>query len=340
MVNFSSSPHLQGSASVGRAMGMVLLALIPVICVSTWLFGVSVLMQLAVAGVTALLAEAAVMLIRGRSVKTALFDGSALVTGFLMALCLPPIAPLWVVIIGVLFAIVVVKHLYGGLGYNLFNPAMAGYLVVLIAFPAQISLWPAAGEMMGLDQSSVLTLAAKLDTTNAEHVVDAMTMATPLDAMRSARLQDQPVVTGLVAEPLFGLFANGVTAWLALGWVAGGLLLLVTGVIRWRIPLSLLLAVGMFAGISSWLDPLNHAGVLVHLFSGGVMAAAFFIATDPVSAATTPRGQLIYGAGIGLLIYLIRGWGGFPDGVAFAVLLFNIAAPLIDYFTVPRAYGQ
>ncbi|MBL4621199.1 MAG: RnfABCDGE type electron transport complex subunit D, partial [Immundisolibacteraceae bacterium] len=129
-MNLSSSPHLQGNASVGRTMIMVLLALIPVISVSVWLFGSTVLMQLLVAGLTGLLAEALVMLLRGRSVTLALLDGSALVTALLLALCLPPTAPLWVVIVGVLFAIVVVKHLYGGLGYNLFNPAMAGYLVV------------------------------------------------------------------------------------------------------------------------------------------------------------------------------------------------------------------
>ena len=330
-MNLSSSPHLQGNASVGRTMAMVLLALIPVITVSVWLFGSAVLMQLTVAGVTGLAAEAAVMFLRGRPVMLALCDGSALVTALLLALCLPPTAPFWVAVIAVLFAIVVVKHLYGGLGYNLFNPAMAGYLVVLIAFPAQLTLWPA------VDLSA---RSAQVLDTSAVAQPDAVTMATPLDAMRGVRLQGQPVASALVAPALFGLFDNGVTAWLALGWAAGGLMLLATGVIRWRIPLSLLVAVALFAAVSHWLDPLNHAGWLVHLFSGGVMAAAFFIATDPVSAATTPRGQLIYGAGIGLLIYLIRGWGGYPDGVAFAVLLFNIAAPLIDYFTVPKAYGQ
>jgi len=325
-----SSPHVHGSASVTRIMFTVLLALVPVVAAYVWLWGVSVLSQLVWAAITALVAEAAVLAFRGLPVRVALLDGSALVTALLLALCLPPGAPPWVVVIGVLFAILVAKHLYGGLGYNLFNPAMAGYLVVLIAFPAQLTLWPAPDLHVNHDvQSAELTAA-----------VDSTTMATPLDKLRTGRLQGKAAAEAMAVSPLFGVFSNGVTAILSLAWAAGGLLLLVTRTIHWRIPVALLVSLGLFAGVCGWLNPVVHAGLVFHLFSGGTMAAAFFIATDPVSAATTPRGQLIYAAGIGLLIYLIRGWGGYPDGVAFAVILMNIAAPLIDYFTIPRAYGE
>jgi len=321
-----SSPYLHGSATVSRVMFTVLVALVPVVAAYFWLWGVSILSQLALAAITALIAEATILVLRKLPVRVALLDGSALVTALLLALCLPPSAPPWVVVIGVLFAIVVAKHLYGGLGYNLFNPAMAGYLVVLIAFPAQLTLWPVP---------DMYDIGAE-----AGVVVDSTSMATPLDRLRTGRLQGKPAAEAMAASPLFGIFPNGVTAILALAWAAGGLLLLATRTIHWRIPLALLLSLGLFAGICGWLNPTDHAGWLFHLFSGGTMAAAFFIATDPVSAATTPRGQIIYAAGIGLLIYLIRGWGGYPDGVAFAVLLMNIAAPLIDYFTIPRAYGE
>lgn len=321
-----SSPHLRGNASVARVMFTVVLALVPVIGVYIWLWGSAVLVQLALAALTALAAEAGILTIRKLPVRVSLQDGSALVTGLLLALCLPPTAPLWVVVIGVFFAIVVAKHLYGGLGYNLFNPAMAGYLVVLIAFPGELTLWPTPDlHLVGAESVTV---------------ADSITMATPLDTLRSGRLQGNPAAQAMAASPLFGVFPNGVTAILALAWGAGGLLLLATGTIHWRIPVALLLALGLFAGFFGWLNPVDHAGWLFHLFSGGAMAGAFFIATDPVSAATTPRGQIIYAAGIGLLIYLIRAWGGYPDGVAFAVLLMNICAPLIDYFTIPKAYGE
>ena len=321
-----SSPHLHGNASVARVMYTVLLALVPVVTAYIWLWGSQVLWLLFWASGTALVAEAGVLALRKLPLKVYLKDGSALVTALLLALCLPPSAPPWVVIVGVLFAIVVAKHLYGGLGYNLFNPAMAGYLVVLVAFPAQLSLWP----VPNLHPAS----------TEIGQATDSTTMATPLDKLRTSRLQGKPAAEAMTASPLFGVFPSGVTAILALAWAAGGFLLLVTGTIHWRIPVALLLALGLFSGLAGWLNPVIHAGSLFHLFSGGTMAAAFFIATDPVSAATTPRGQIIYGLGIGLLIYLIRAWGGYPDGVAFAVLLMNICAPLIDYLTVPRAYGE
>ena len=325
-----SSPFLHGTGSVTRLMAWVVISLLPVIAVSTWLFGLRVLIHLAVAVATAVFAEAVIMRLRQRPVVRALADGSAAVTALLLALCLPPIAPLWVTGVGVLFAIVVAKHLYGGLGHNLFNPAMAGYVVVLIAFPAQLSQWPVPHD----------PFAGGMSPIEVGVMGDAVTGATPLDSLRTLVVSGDPVASAMAASPLFGLFPSGISALLSLAWLAGGVLLLITGSVQWRIPLTLLAVFSLFALLSGWLEPARHAGLLYHLFSGGVIAAAFFIATDPVSAATTPRGQLVYAAGIGLLIYLIRGWGGYPDGVAFAVLLMNIAAPLIDHFTIPRGYGS
>ncbi|MEL0083875.1 MAG: RnfABCDGE type electron transport complex subunit D, partial [Gammaproteobacteria bacterium] len=242
-----SSPHIHNNASVGRVMATVLLALLPVVAAYVWLWGVPVVLQLATAAVTALVVESIILTMRRMPVRTALLDGSALVTALLLAFCLPPTAPLWVVAVGVGFAVVVAKHLYGGLGFNLFNPAMAGYLVVLIAFPAQLSLWPVPDNPW--------------DDREAQ-ISDSVTQATPLDQMRSGRLQGKPVAEAMIASPLFGLFANGVTALLALAWLAGGVLLLVTGTIRWRIPLALLASLGLFATICAWVNPQLHAGAM------------------------------------------------------------------------------
>lgn len=334
-----SSPHLPGHNSVARMMREVLLALIPGILCAWWFFGWGVPINILIAAATCVLAEAATLALRGRPVAETLADSSALLTGVLLALALPPLAPWWLPVIGGLFAIVVAKQLYGGLGYNPFNPAMVGYVVLLISFPREMTLWnPPVG--LGAEQLSLAAgLAWKLlGTLPADSGLDALTMATPLDHVKTALGMSQ-TLREIYAAPLFGGFAGHGWEWVSLAWLLGGAYLLWRRIIGWQIPAGMLGALCVIALLFHAGDTDSNPSPLFHLLSGATMLGAFFIATDPVSASTTPRGRLYYGAGIGILVYVIRTWGGYPDGVAFAVLLMNMAAPTIDYYTKPRVFG-
>lgn len=302
------APHLAPRDSVVRVMGLVLVALLPGAAMQWHLYGAGVLAQLAVCLATALATEAALLALRGRPLA-ALGDLSALVTGALLALCLPAGAPWWLGATGTAFALVFGKHVYGGLGQNPFNPAMLGYVVLLIAFPAAMSTWPG---------------------------VDALTQATPLDVVRT-ELARGVTLTEIGADPRL---AGDAAAWLAVAWCAGGALLLATRVIRWHAPVAMLATLALLAALFHGGDADQHPGALFHLTSGAALFGAFFIVTDPVSGATSNTGRLWFGAGVGALTWAIRTHGGYPDGVAFAVLLMNAAVPLIDHWTRPRAYGE
>jgi electron transport complex protein RnfD len=332
-----SSPFLPPANSVSAVMREVLLALIPGVAALAVFFGIGVVVNLVIAGLTAMACEAAMLTLRGRPVKPSLGDCSALVTAALLAVALPPVAPWWLTVLAVAFALVFGKHLYGGLGYNPFNPAMVGYVVVLIAFPREMTHWlpPAGVAVQGIGPSE--TLAAIFS--GHAPAVDALTAATPLDAVKT-QLGMARSMHEILRGPLWGVLAGRGWEWVNLTFLAGGLWLLYRQIIGWRIPVGLIATLGLLAGVVWTLGPDRTPGLLFHLFSGGTMLGAFFIATDPVSAATTPRGRLIYGAGIGLITYVIRTWGGYPDGIAFAVLLMNMAAPLIDNYTRPRVFGH
>ncbi len=331
-----TSPHLPVNDSVPSMMRLVLLALLPGTVCFFWLFGWGVLFNLLIAGITAVIAEAAMLKLRRRAVTHTLLDGSALVTGLLLALALPPLAPWWIPVIGSLFAIIIAKQLYGGLGYNPFNPAMVGYVVLLISFPLEMTLWPAAGNYPDLASTFSLFFTGSLPNAGS---IDAVTMATPLDTVRT-RLGLGDTLTELRSGALFGLAGGAGWEWVNLCFLAGGLFMLKLRVIQWRIPASMLAGLALTALVFHLYDPDTYASPLFHLFSGAAMLGAFFIATDPVSASTTPRGRLWFGFGIGILTWVIRTWGGYPDGVAFAVLLMNLAAPTIDFYTRPRVFGQ
>jgi electron transport complex protein RnfD len=331
-----TSPHVPASGSVSRMMSFVLLALLPGSLCAAWLFGWGVLVNILLAGLAAIAAEAAMLMARKRPVLPVLQDGSALLTGALLALALPPLAPWWIPVIGSLFAIVIAKQLYGGLGYNPFNPAMAGYVVLLISFPRELSLWPATGQVLGLQDTLLLVFAGSLPDTLT---LDAITMATPLDAVKT-RLGLSETLTEIRDSAVFGSFAGVGWEWLNLWFLLGGLWLLQQKIIKWQIPAGMLGGLFLTALLFYAWNPDIYPSPLFHLFSGAAMLGAFFIATDPVSASTTPRGRLYYGFGIGVLTYVIRTWGGYPDGVAFAVLLMNMAAPTIDYYTRPRVFGH
>jgi electron transport complex protein RnfD len=246
-------------------------------------------------------------------------------------------SPWWLIATGIGFAMIAGKHLYGGLGFNPFNPAMVGYVVLLISFPKEMTTWflpiQVSGDSLDLVQSFAYTLGL-----GDIQQWDSLTAATPLDQYKTS-LGLNMMISEIRQSPVFGDFAGVGWEWIANWWFIGGLYLLFTKTIRWHIPLAMIAGLLLPALVFYVIDPDAAASPGFHLFSGGFMLGAFFIATDPVTASTTSRGRLLYGFMIGLLVFIIRTWGGYPDGVAFSVLLANMAVPLIDYYTQPRTFG-
>jgi electron transport complex protein RnfD len=323
-------------------MLQVLAALVPAALAHMWYFGPGFLFNLIVASVFCIGGEAVMLHARNRDPKVALGDFSALVTAALLAFALPSLTPWWVTATGSLFAVVVAKHLYGGLGFNVFNPAMAGYVVILIAFPMDMNLWvaPRMGDIDYIDLTVVQTIKFTL-TGNLPGALtfDAISRATPLDAMQSG-LRNLYTYTEVRTNPMMGDFGGRGWEWIGNFFAFGGFWLLIKKIIRWQIPAGVLAGLLIPAGLMHMIDPGSNASAGFHLFSGATILCAFFIATDPVSAATSPKGRLVYGVGIGLLIFIIRKWGSYADGVAFAVLLMNMATPAIDYLTRPHIVGH
>ncbi len=314
----------------------VCLGLIPGALAYSWYFGWGVLANLALASLSALGTEGLILLLRRRPVRSSLLDGSAMLTGLLLGLTLPAVAPWWIPVFGAAFAIAFGKQLYGGLGYNPFNPAMLGYVVLLISFPAQMTVWLAPVAERAVDSASLL---AYFSGAVGPASFDGLTSATPLDQIKT-QLSQQLTVTEAEASMASGLVAGRGWDVINLAFLIGGIGLLAARTIRWQIPLGVLAGLGLGALVFSAVDADRYPGLLHHWFGGGAMLGAFFIATDPVSASTTPRGRLIFGFGVGLLTYLIRSFGGYPDAIAFSVLLMNICVPLIDHYTPPRVYGH
>lgn len=331
----NNSPYVRANSSVTRVMLKVLLALVPAIAVSLWLFGIGVLIQLALASFTALACEALMLKARGKPVRLFLTDLSAVVTAWLIALAFPAIGPWWLVVVATILAIVLAKHLYGGLGQNIFNPAMVAYAAMIVAFPSLMSQWPA----------TELTTAAQLQAIfghadAAQRAMDAITSATPLDSLRTGLRAAGASVQSVMQSPVFGWAGGTGWEWLSLAYLVGGLWLWQQKIITWHIPLAFIGALAAISGVFWLIQPSAFASPLLHLAAGGSMLGAFFILTDPVSAASTPRGKLIYAAGAALITYLIRSFGAFPDGVAFATLLLNLCVPLIDMKTQPAVFGH
>lgn len=327
-----SSPFLAQPKSVRRVMLWVLAALLPGALLHSALHGPAVWLQILLASAAALLCEAAMLRARGLPARRFVLDGSALLTGALIGLTFPPLGPWWLVVVGAFFAIVVAKQLYGGLGNNLFNPAMVAFAVMMVSFPAQMSQWTPHAALSGGDQLLyVLTrdLPAGLSA-------DALAGATPLDAVRTGLLNGQTLGV-LLAGPWPVSLDQ---ALLALAWLAGGLALGARGVLRWQAPLTMLATLTVLAALAHLLDAERYASPLFHLLAGATQLGAWFIATDPVTAPSSARGRLWFGAGIGALTWVIRTWGGYPDAVAFAVLLMNLCAPFIDLHTRAPAFGQ
>lgn len=336
------SPHSPPRPAVPVIMRRVLYALVPAAIAHIWFFGSGLALNFAIAALSALVTEAAILRLRRRPTRHALRDGSALVTAALLAFALPPLTPWWIPAFGAAAAITVAKQLYGGLGKNFFNPAMVGYVLLLVSFPVEMTQWtpPRMGDIDYRRLSPIENVEYSL-TGNlpAELSVDALTRATPLDLVKEG-VRAQQAFREIRGGSLFGDFGGRGWEWINNFIALGGLYLLYLGVIRWHIPVAVLAGVLVPATALSLFDPSRYASPGFHLFSGATLLGAFFIATDPVSAAAGVRGRLIFGAGVGVLTYAIRTWGGYPDGLAFAVLLMNATVPLIDRYTRPRIYGR
>jgi len=329
-----TSPHAHGPMSTTRVMQNVLLATIPGILVLTHFFGFGTLVNILWGCTLALAFESMALLLRRRPIAFYLKDYSAVVTATLLCIALPPYAPWWLIAVGMAGAILIAKHLYGGLGYNPFNPAMVGYVILLISFPVQMTAWSAprgAGELPGLMDA--------LQACFTPAAFDGVTMATPLDLLKQ---NNSLLMEDLWQQsPLFGRWAGLGWEWANLAFLGGGLWLLYQRIFTWHAPVAMLASLGLMAAL--FYDGGSSASggsPLFHWLSGATMLGAFFIVTDPVTSAVSLRGRLIYGAVIGILIYLIRVWGNYPDAIAFAVLIMNFAAPFIDHYTQPRTYGH
>ena len=336
------APLWAPAGSVASQMLQVLAALVPAAAAHVWYFGPGLVFNLLVAGIFAVASEALVMWLRGRPAETALADFSALVTAALLAFALPSLTPWWVTATGAVFAIIVAKHLYGGLGFNIFNPAMAGYVVVLVAFPMHMNLWvaPRMGDIDYQQLSIIQTLSYTLTGGLPDALdFDAISRATPLDVMKTG-LANMNTVPEIRTNPIIGDFGGRGWEWIGNFVAVGGLWLMIRGIVRWHIPLGVGLGLLGPATLMYLVDSSTYPGPGFHLFAGASILCAFFIATDPVSAATSPKGRFLYGVGIGFLIYAVRTWGSYADGVAFAVLLMNMAVPAIDYLTRPRIVGH
>ena len=335
-MDFITPPYLTQPVSVRRVMLQVLAALVPGIAAMVWLIGPIVLVQLAIATATALLAEAVMLKLQNRPLGLFLGDGSAVVTAWLIALAFPPLAPWWLIVVGTAFAIVVAKHLYGGLGQNPFNPAMIAFAACIVSFPALMSQWPPVN-LGGAFAEQIALIFGQTPR------LDALTGATPLDALKTALKlgEGSTSVASITADRgVFGYVGGRGWEWVAAGYLLGGIWLWGRRVIGCHVSLSFLAGVALMSGALWLVNPAQFANPLFHLFSGGTMLGAFFIVTDPVSGATTPKGKLIFGFSAGVLACLIRVFGNYPDGVAFSVLLLNLCVPLIDLYTQPPIFGM
>lgn len=344
----ASSPPIHNQRHTSRIMLLVILAALPGMTAQWWYFGYGNLIQVILAALVAISAEGLILKLRRLPVAVHLKDNSALLTALLLGVSVPPLAPWWLIVLGSFFAVVVAKQLYGGLGQNLFNPAMIGYVVLLISFPVHMTSWLPPSPLLVAEpvlKDTLSMIFLQHTPTGAtmqqwQMGIDGVSQATPLDTFktglhsgkRAEQLMSFPVYQGSIA----GIGWSGVNA----GFLAGGLILLLTRSIRWHIPVACLTTLALLASAGWLISPESQPSPVIHLFSGATMLGAFFIATDPVTAATTNNGRLLFGALTGLLIWLIRTFGGYPDGVAFAVLLANITVPLIDYYTRPRVYGH
>lgn len=324
-LTISPSPHDHSSGSVSKLMYGVIIALVPAFLVSVYFFGIGTIIITLTAMASCVVTEALIQRFLMKE-KPAISDGSAMVTGILLAFCLPTNLPIWLVILGSFVAISVGKMSFGGLGNNPFNPALVGRVFLFISFPVQMTSWPEPGE-------------------NLFAYLDASTGATPLNIMKigmkngenmSEILPDIPFLQDMFIGRMGGSAGEIAAAALLIGLA----FMLLRKIITWHIPVSILLTVTIFTGIMWLSDPVMNPNPLFHLLSGGLMLGAIFMATDYVTSPMNIKGMLIYGTGIGVITVLIRVFGAYPEGVQFAILIMNAFTPLINKYIKPGRFGK
>jgi electron transport complex protein RnfD len=334
--------HVGVKANVSHIMWQVMLAITPATVFGLWCFGWPALNLFIITVLSAVFFEVFCLRLAGRVAKPVIMDGSAVLTGWLLAMTLPPWAPWWIGVVGSGLAIILGKQVYGGLGQNLFNPAMLARVALLISFPVEMTTWANVSPLF-FSHSPGLIESWHITFIGLENI-DASTGATTLGFIKTEFSQNRQLVNILKDYSGFLNFIGwtrgslGETSTLLLG--LGGVWLIRQGIIKWYIPVSLLLTVALLSGFFHVMDDQHYVSPFLHLSSGSLMFVAFFIATDYVTSPNTKAGQLIFGTGCGLFIFVIRSWGTYPEGAGFAVLLMNAATPLIDHYIRPRIYGR
>lgn len=325
----STSPHAHSGASVQRIMLDVIIALLPAVAASIYFFGWNALRLTAVCVIASVAIEALCRKMMGRNLG--INDLSAIVTGLLLALNLPPSLPSWMAIVGCIFAIAIAKQLFGGIGYNPFNPALVGRVALLVAFPVAMTKW---NDALSPERWNGLSW-----------IVDATTTATPLGEIKETLSHTGVIPADLMWSSksminyILGDMSGSVGEVSAIALILGGIYLLWRRCISWHIPVAFIGTVAVFAGILHAVNPETNMPINFHLLAGGLMLGAIFMATDMVTSPITKKGMLIFGIGCGLLTMLIRRWGGYPEGVSFSILLMNAVTPLINRATHPRIFG-
>lgn len=347
MFKMISSPHTHSSNLTAHFMQWVIATMLPALGVMWYFFGYGVIIQITLAILLAVGIEISIAKLRHKPTAFYLSDLSGILTALILAMAIPPYSPYWLILIGVAVALLLAKHVYGGLGQNLFNPAMIGYALLLVSFPLQMTAWLPPLALLNepptfLDSISLIFSGVTTDGFTIHQLItsiDGITQATVLDGAKTtlAKTTDINVAQNL-AQHLTDYVLLGGWGQINLAFLLGGIVLIYKKIIHWQIPVAMLATFSLCSGIND-LFIQNTWSMPVQLFSGAMMFGAFFIATDPVSASITPKGKLIFGGLVGLLVYLIRYHGNYPDGVAFAVLLANICVPLIDHYTQPHLYG-
>ncbi len=322
LLTVSPSPHVHSDDSTRKIMYRVVYALIPALIWSVFVFGLDALRVTAIAIISCLAMEYIVQKYMMK-VKPSVYDGSALVTGILLAFNVPASIPWWIIVIGAIAAIGIGKLSFGGLGSNIFNPALVGRVFLLISFPVQMTNWPVTQQTEAVDAVSAATPLALIK--------EGITSGTPVSQL----LQDIPSASDM----LLGNITGSLGEISALMLILGGLYMLFKKVITWEIPVSILGSVAAIAAVFWLVDPQSYVNPVYHLLTGGLMLGAIYMATDMVSSPMTSKGQLIYGVGIGAITILIRLFGAYPEGISFAILIMNAFTPLINNYVKPKRFG-
>ncbi len=338
-----SAPYAHQRSSVRKTMVWVMLALTPATLYGIYLFGWPALMLFGVTVIAALIFEALSLWIARKPVQPFVTDGSAIVAAWLLTMSLPPWAPWWIGVVGAFCAVVLAKQIFGGLGQNIFNPAMVARVALLISFPLEMTFWVSPAPLGG---GEALSLVDALGVTFASNVdMDAISTASPLGYVKTEVGRGVPLAEALAGtvgmkDMALGLMPGSMGETSTILLLLGGLVLIFKRIISWHIPVSMIATMFVMATVMNLIFPDVYPNGVFHVLGGGTVLGAFFIATDLVTSPVTNKGKIVFGVGCGALIYIIRTWAGFPEGLGFAVLLMNSMTPLIDHYIKPRIYGR